>query len=70
MPHPMTVRYICELAGDEQIVEAPGAEEAARLAAEAHGAKHGGGTYRVTVSEATDYDMPLIAGDDYQVTVS
>lgn len=69
MEQPMVLRYICELEGDETIVEAESAEEAARVAVEAHAAEHGAGTYTVTVSEATDYDLPLIAGDDYTVTV-
>ncbi|WP_423821141.1 hypothetical protein V5738_12475 [Salinisphaera sp. SPP-AMP-43] len=69
MKQPMMLRYICELAGDETIVEAASAEDAAEKAVQAHAAVHGAGTYTVTVSEATDYDLPLIAGDDYTVTV-
>lgn len=69
MEEPLLLRYICELAGDETIVEAHSAQEAAEKAVTAHSAQHGGGTYTVTVSEATDYDLPLIAGEDYTVTV-
>lgn len=69
MEQPMMLRYICEMAGDETIVEAENAEAAAEKAVHAHAAVHGAGTYTVTVSEATDYDLPLIAGDDYTVTV-
>ncbi|HET7313212.1 hypothetical protein [Salinisphaera sp.] len=69
MQEPMVLRYICELGGDETIVEATGAEQAADAAVRAYAAEHGAGTYTVTVSEATDYDLPLIAGDDYTVTV-
>ena len=54
---------------DETIVEAASAAQAANAAVTAHAAAHGGGTYTVTVSEATDYDLPLIAGDDYTITV-
>ncbi|WP_233544019.1 hypothetical protein [Salinisphaera sp. Q1T1-3] len=69
MQQPHLLRYICELAGDEVIVEAESAEDAAEKAVRDHAAQHGGGTYTVTVSEATDYDLPLIAGDDYTVTI-
>lgn len=69
MEEPIVLRYICELAGDETIVEATCAEDAAEAAVKAHAAEHGAGTYTVTVSEATDYDLPLIAGDDYTITV-
>lgn len=69
MEEPLVLRYICELAGDETIVEATSAEQAADKAVRAHAATHGAGTYTVTVSEATDYDLPLIAGEDYTVTV-
>lgn len=69
MEEPHILRYICELAGDEVIVEAHGAEEAAEKAVAEHAKRHGRGTYTVTVSEATDYDLPLIAGDDYTITV-
>lgn len=69
MEEPMVLRYICELGGDETIVEATSAAEAADAAVKAHAAEHGAGTYTVTVSEATDYDLPLIAGDDYTITV-
>ena len=63
------LRYSCELDGDEIILDARSAQEAAERAVNRHAATHGGGTYTVTVSEATDYDLPLIAGDDYVVTV-
>lgn len=70
MEEPMLLRYICELGGDETIVEAASAAEAADAAVKAHAAAHGAGTYTVTVSEATDYDLPLIAGDDYTITAN
>lgn len=63
------IRYVCEVAGDEHIVEADTPEEGARKAAEMQAVGDGPGTYTVNVAEATDYDLPLIAGDDYQVTV-
>lgn len=62
--------YICELAGDEILVQATNASEAAQKAAEAHARKTGArGTFTLTVSEANDYGLPLIAGDDFTVTV-
>lgn len=63
------IRYVCEIAGDEHIVEADTPEEGARKAAEIQAASDGLGSYTVNVAEATDYDLPLIAGDDYRVTV-
>lgn len=63
------IRYVCEVAGDEHIVEADSPEEAARQAAEAQARDGGAGTYTVNVAEANDYDLPLIAGEDYRVTV-
>lgn len=69
MEEPMVLRYICELGGEEMIVEAASAEQAADRAVKGYAAEHGAGTYTVTVSEATDYDLPLIAGEDYTITV-
>lgn len=63
------IRYVCEVAGDEHIVEADSPEEAAHQAADAQASADGTGTYTVNVAEATDYDLPLIAGEDYRVTV-
>lgn len=66
---PLILSYLCELDGEETVVEATDPEEAAQKAAKAHAVEHGGGTYTVTVSEATDYELPLIAGEDFTVTV-
>jgi hypothetical protein len=63
------IRYVCEVADHEYIVEADTPEQGARKAAQRQARKDGPGTYTVNVAEATDYDLPLIAGEDYRVTV-
>lgn len=70
MAEQLNVRYICEMGEDEILVEASCAEEAAEKAADILAKEKGAGTYTFTVSEANEYDLPLIAGDDYTVTVA
>ena len=66
------MRFICEIGNQEHLVDAESFEEAARAAAEQHASEQGAssGTFVVNVSEANEADFPLIAGDDYTVTLS
>lgn len=63
------IRYVCEVIGEEHVVEAETPEQAAEQVARTQAKQNGPGVYTVNVAEATDYDLPLIAGDDYRVTV-
>lgn len=65
------MRFICEIGDGEHLVDAQTFEAAAELAAREHAASRGetAGTYRVNVAEANEADFPLIAGDDYTVTL-
>jgi hypothetical protein len=65
------MRFICEIANQEHLIDAESFEDAARAVAERHAAEQGtdSGTFTVTVSEANEADFPLIAGNDYTVTL-
>ena len=65
------MRFICEIGDAEHIVEAETFEAAARAAAEiqAQAYGHEAGTFTVNVAEANEADYPLIAGEDYTVTL-
>lgn len=71
----MTMRFVCEIGDDEHLVDAETPEDAAHEAAnaQARSEQRAAGTearYVVTVAEANEADMPLIAGDDYPVTIT
>lgn len=65
------MRFICEIEGSQHLIDAQSFEAAAELAAREHADSCGKttGTYRVNVAEANGADFPLIAGDDYTVTL-
>lgn len=73
------MRFFCEVANRDCLVDAETPDAAARMVAAeqaaldrgAGGQRAGSGaqTYTVTVAEANGADMPLIAGTEYQVTV-
>lgn len=64
------MRYVCEIERAEHVIEADTPEDAARLAAEREARTTGTRQqFRVNVAEANEADLPLIAGDDYDVTV-
>lgn len=65
------MRFICEIGGNEHLVDAETFEAAARAAARTHAESQGetAGTYTVNVAEANEADFPLIAGNDYTVTL-
>jgi|GEM_PF-1142205 len=71
----MIMRFVCEIGDDEHLVDAETPEDAAYEVArvQARQDKRVAGTevrYVVTVAEANEADMPLIAGDDYTVTIT
>ncbi|MES1926624.1 hypothetical protein [Salinisphaera sp. T31B1] len=68
----MIMRFVCEIDGDEHLVDAETPEQAAQEAARRHAERPGQttapvGRYTVNVAEANEADLPLIAGDDYIV---
>ena len=65
------MRFFCELGDEEHLVDADTPEDAARLVARQQAERTGVGslTLTVNVAEANEADLPLIAGDDYTVTV-
>ncbi len=64
------MRFVCEIDRVEYVIEAPSPEVAARLAAERQAKANGGRQrFRVNVAEANEADLPLIAGDDYDVAI-
>jgi hypothetical protein len=65
------MRFICEIGDSEQLIDADTFEAAAEAAARAHAQSRGEtqGTYTVNVAEANEADYPLIAGNDYTVTL-
>lgn len=70
----MTMRFVCEIGDDEHLVDAETPEDAAREVARMQAGRDGrtAGSecrYTVTVAEANESDMPLIAGEDYTVTI-
>lgn len=71
----MTMRFVCEIGDDEHLVDADTPEDAARevaaIQARREGRQDGSECrYTVNVAEANEADVPLIAGDDYTVTVT
>lgn len=70
----MTMRFVCEIGNAEHLVDAETPEHAAREIAEAQARRDALAPgqrrrYTVNVAEANGADFPLIAGEDYTVTV-
>ncbi|MES1941344.1 hypothetical protein T5B8_13960 [Salinisphaera sp. T5B8] len=62
------MRFICEIGGEEHLVDADTFEAAAEAAVRAHAGTRAG-TYTVNVAEANEADFPLVTGSDYTVTL-
>ena len=64
------MRFVCEIDGEEHLIDADSPEVAACRVAEAHGGQTAwGGRVVVNVAEANEADVPLIAGTDYTVAL-
>ncbi|MAS10417.1 hypothetical protein [Salinisphaera sp.] len=68
---PSPSRFVCEIGGEEYLIDADTFEAAAQQAAQRHAAERDieQGTFTVNVAEANEADFPLIAGNDYTVTL-
>lgn len=64
------MRFVCEVERSEHVIEADTPKEAAQMAAERQARANGGRQwFRVNVAEANEADLPLIAGDDFDVAI-
>ncbi|NNC24061.1 hypothetical protein HKX42_09465 [Salinisphaera sp. USBA-960] len=61
------MRFVCELADSEHVIEADTPEEAAQIAAAREARTDQKQCLTVTVSEANEANLPLIVGGDYEV---